>query len=112
MVKKIVTPIGAAAPVFVPGTTFGRSGYQPQAPDELADKIRCLDALMSLITERGGSGDRELALQNLNDDIQTGVLDLVGSLARDIHELHERIFIEDVNERVRPRSSAAAAAGG
>lgn len=111
MVDKIVTP-RAPAFVYAPNTRLGRSGYATLPADQLAMRIEQLGALMCLITNRGADRDHLVPLQRLNKDIQVGVLDLVASLAAEIHEIHEEILFEGLNAPATAAEAHSAKVGG
>lgn len=85
---------------FVPNTTLGRGGYAPCKQDILGGRVEQLDALLILIADTSGE-DNPQGFQNLNDSIQAAVLRLASSLATEIHEIHEELFVERFNASPR-----------
>ena len=88
---------------YVPGTTLGRSGYVFSASDRLGMRIAQLDALLCVISVSPESDDDE-GFQNCNPQIQFSVLELAGSLATEIHELHEELLLADLRAEHRRAS--------
>lgn len=73
---------------FKANSTLGRSGYVDSAVDALSMKIRQMDALMCLITSYDEDG---IHLLSLNQEIQTGVLELAADVAHQVHEAYARL---------------------
>ncbi len=69
--------------------TLGRSGYVPDAADQMSTRIRQLDALMCVIT--AGTGCNE-GFSNCNVEIREATLELAADLAEEIHELNTQLL--------------------
>ena len=82
-----------------PGRTLGRSGYVPTVRDQLSDRITELDALTTVLAAASDDGSG-LELNKFNAEIQLAALSLAARLAHEVNELHEQLFIEEVNSRV------------
>lgn len=89
---------------FIPNKTLGRSGHSGSAVDELPLKIRQMDALLCLMTSYDTEG---IHFQSLNEEIQTGVLELAADVAHQVHEAYARLEHErEARRRLSEPSSA------
>lgn len=79
--------------------TLGRSGLPEGAYDEMTRKIGYLDALLCVLSGSEVGEDGLTELQRFNPTIQQVALDLASSLAQDVHELHHRLLVEDMERR-------------
>lgn len=84
---------------YQPNLTLGGSGYVPCAADQLSERVAELDALMTLLTTLSEDG-AGLVLEKFNEQVRLHAMFLAARLAHDVHELHEQLFIEEVNARV------------
>lgn len=91
-------PQGDARHTYVPNRTLGRSGYIEDKKGQLSGKITHLDALLLLMTMAPDSDDPN-DFASVNSDIQSAVLSLASTLASEIHELHEELFISELNAK-------------
>ena len=84
---------------FQPNRTLGGSGYVPSVADQLSERVAELDALLTVMTTTSDDGSG-LAFESLNGQVRMHMMFLAARLAHDVHELHEQLFIEEVNARV------------
>lgn len=77
--------------------TFGLHGF---AEDAMAVKVKQLDALLLYVSTPPQVLGHSSDFQSLNDELQNSILSLASDLAREVHELNDRLFAEEL-ERIR-----------